>query len=958
MESLVGRTINNYQILLRIRETGISVLYRAYDIKLQKNVAFDIIKSPPGHLTGLFSVIETQVIRLKNIHHSNIADVLKCEIYEDFIYCVYDFSPYLPFRRAFQQTYTWKVTSQELVSISHALVYAHDMGCFHGSLYPDNFVVNDQRIPYIFGLGIENCVINYLIKNTPGGWVYNSSFEYLAPELLEKMEMDARTDVYGFGTIIFEWITGFPFIEEENALLALLKLKNEGFIKNRFKNTFPKKLIRLMIKKCLEINPNKRYQSITPVNILLTRGALDFPITLEQLKKPTLQNKKKFHWWLTLVPSIILILLGGLIGQYYFPSNGYFYLSQDSPNAHFFETPTSTPDPKLILKSQTPTKFATKIRITPTQEELITPTPLPSFIQNKAIHTLFENQNIPSDSAIITSDNAHRIVPISVWGIGKINYLATSPDNQYLAISTSYGLFIYSLPELDLINILDNQAPYQHLIFSPDGKYLSASDGEGLIHVFSVANWSEYRLLSGHTNYVIDQVFSNDSNYLISLPKIGNAWLWNIDDKSGQMLSSSRIPGSNEDLTIRDLLQKETLPENISFNLTIPNTHVFVSNNKNILILKDTSYKVPLFQMLGAVTDVKLSPDGTMIAAIDHLGFIKVVSNEKEILWTSKIIESDQTTKETNFKLVFTADNQYIIAAGSSGLVRIFRSSTGDQVFSEHLLANCVQNIRQSNDGEMILTQLQDGIVRIWNYKNGKEITHIPGYIMPGKTFSIDDRYIALRINNSTINVYNTTTFDVIYSFENQQNIKTISFANRSLLAIGNSHDLRLWSIISGQEVKTTKNFNKCTIIYNLEENPLEYITQYDHVVQLSTNTNLLCSFVKANWMKAIEIDENINFIGVGGTSKLEIHKNSGTIDILTGLRGMDVIDIAFSPDGNLVAASLNDNSINIWNISSQDLLIRLIGHTELIEDLLFSKDGKFLISGSLDGNVRIWGIP
>jgi WD40 repeat protein len=70
-----------------------------------------------------------------------------------------------------------------------------------------------------------------------------------------------------------------------------------------------------------------------------------------------------------------------------------------------------------------------------------------------------------------------------------------------------------------------------------------------------------------------------------------------------------------------------------------------------------------------------------------------------------------------------------------------------------------------------------------------------------------------------------------------------------------------------------------------------------------------------------------------------------------------DVTDVAFSPDGSLVATSSLDNSVRIWRVSDGSLLHVLEGHTHWVESVAFSPDGTQLASGADDRSVRIWQV-
>jgi len=70
---------------------------------------------------------------------------------------------------------------------------------------------------------------------------------------------------------------------------------------------------------------------------------------------------------------------------------------------------------------------------------------------------------------------------------------------------------------------------------------------------------------------------------------------------------------------------------------------------------------------------------------------------------------------------------------------------------------------------------------------------------------------------------------------------------------------------------------------------------------------------------------------------------------------GGDVISVAFSPDGRLLAAGSWDNSTRIWQASDGKMLIRLVGHSRPVYSVAFSPDSRLVATGAGDATVRIW---
>ena len=95
-----------------------------------------------------------------------------------------------------------------------------------------------------------------------------------------------------------------------------------------------------------------------------------------------------------------------------------------------------------------------------------------------------------------------------------------------------------------------------------------------------------------------------------------------------------------------------------------------------------------------------------------------------------------------------------------------------------------------------------------------------------------------------------------------------------------------------------------------------------------------------------------------GGNSQLVALLSESNTREMSGVNLRNVVSAAINPDGDLLAAAYDDNTIHLWDVSTRQEVISLFGHTGSITDLRFTPDGMFLISSSLDGTIRLWGVP
>jgi len=211
------------------------------------------------------------------------------------------------------------------------------------------------------------------------------------------------------------------------------------------------------------------------------------------------------------------------------------------------------------------------------------------------------------------------------------------------------------------------------------------------------------------------------------------------------------------------------------------------------------------------------------------------------------------------------------------------------------------------------------------------------------------------------VKVVETTTGREIYTFNNHQSLRTIQFLrNNTQVAAGYDQLIHLWSMASGQEMKTSRNYSGsgCSNYFDLKDNPVLSLTSYHHIVEKSSNGSLLCNFQKLDFMKAFYIDEDNGVLTYGGNSQLFVQYSTGQKREMAGVNLHNVVSAVTSPDGSLLAAAYDDNTIHLWEVTTQQEVMSLFGHSGLITDLQFTPNGRLLISASLDGTIRLWGVP
>ncbi len=996
MINLVGSTIEHYQILVKVRETPTRVLYKAFNTKSQTYIAIEVVKTSWLEPAGLLGLINEQVRKNAELLHPNIAAVTDTGLYEGLIYVVYNFAPTQPLRRFFNRTYPWQEMARELVSITHALAYAHEKGIVHGALHPSSIVLDEKRNPILFDFGFERLITDFILAHAPGTWINRWGFEYRAPEHLNGAEPTWQSDIYAIGIMLHEWLIGkIPLLDA--TVLGTLQVRNTATnirVSKKETTSIPP-VIQGLIQKCIARNPAERYHSMQEVYIVLARGALDMSITKKMVRKPLEIPVRRFKLgrlairWMSIAAGLAVFAVLA-------------FMNRSAISAMLPAAVPATLTPTKIQTTPTLTPVKATSTTIPTQAEAsLTSTPLPYGIAFPVF------QATPISAIInqtINPDNIDKLVMLSIWGIGDVNRLVPAPDGKYVAAASSIGIFIFDAANLQLEKHIDTRSWITALEFSPDSQTLVTGDRDGLIQTWSTDTWAESGTpYSGHTKAILDLAISPDGTKLASIALDDTLLEWALNSTEGQKplraeliggatavaysADSTRIVTGGNDLLINiwdagnlTFLRKKDFSAKIVdiASLKKPNLFVIGGNDQKVALLDisgETSLR-PVGNLQYPLTSVAASPSGNLIAAGDIQGGIVVwdIASEKiKEAWSGKsyIIEANANLDAPGslHSLAFSPDENLIFSGLRNGTIRRLDAKTGTGVKENQFFNAHTQKMAVSHNSLYLITQQDDNTLTIWDIWNGTSRYQLEGGIKPGDPFSQDDRMFAVASASgpAKVNIYDPDSGNELHSLTSYRDLKTIQFTktNAQLVTVYEKSAIHLWSTSSWQELETSPGYEVtgCLTYYDINKASIVSVTTgYQHVIADNNNRPGLCIFEPLDWATAI--NESQGMIVYGGNHTLAIvnAKNDRRESLpLQGVNRKNIVSIAVSPNGDLIAAAYDDHTIHIWDAATRDELTDLsglYGHNNSITDLEFTPDGKLLISTSLDGTIRLWGVP
>jgi len=338
---MLGESIAHYKITAKLGAGGMGALYRATDTKLNREVAIkvlpDTFASDPDRLARFTR--EAQV--LASLNHPNIATIFGVENNTLIMELIEgnDLAGPLPLNEALQ------IARQ----IAEGLEAAHDKGIIHRDLKPANIKVTPDGIVKILDFGLAKASDatatttstdspTMTLRATQAGLIMGTA-GYMSPEQAAGKTVDKRADIWAFGVVLHELLTGKRLFHGETVSHTLASV-----LKDPINFAIPQapQPIQALLARCLDRNFKHRYKDISEACIAIE----DF-LANPQQKEPT-QPTTRPTLWIALAATFLLAFVAALLWPRVTPS--------DKPASHFniSGAPGSfivlSPDGKWLLK--------------------------------------------------------------------------------------------------------------------------------------------------------------------------------------------------------------------------------------------------------------------------------------------------------------------------------------------------------------------------------------------------------------------------------------------------------------------------------------------------------------------------------------------------------------------------------------------------------------------------------
>ena len=273
---MIGQSFGHYTILEKIGAGGMGHVYRARDMRLERDVAVKVL--PPGSLPdpAARKRFRQEALALSKLNHPNIATVHDFNTQDDVDFIVMELITGKTLAAVIGSVgLPEKQIANFGLQVADGLAAAHEHGILHRDLKPSNVLITPDGRVKICDFGLAKLLEPVTESDSTDSHLHSAAgtLTYMAPEQLLGEKLDSRTDVYALGEVLYEMATGVrPFKDTQSTRLTDAIL-HQPAVPPRTLNPKISGGLEFIITKCLEKDPANRYQSAAEAAVDLRRLA-------------------------------------------------------------------------------------------------------------------------------------------------------------------------------------------------------------------------------------------------------------------------------------------------------------------------------------------------------------------------------------------------------------------------------------------------------------------------------------------------------------------------------------------------------------------------------------------------------------------------------------------------------------------------------------------------------------
>ena len=259
MDSLVGRTLGNYEIVEGIGVGGMASVYKAYQPGLERHVALKVLPPFYAQQPGFQERFIREAKAIAMLNHPNILPVYDYGQSGDYSYLVMRYVEAGSLQQLVGAPVAVALTVKIVSQIGMALEAAHRMGIIHRDVKPANVLLDKDDWALLTDFGLARMLEESV--HLTGTGIGIGTPTYMSPEQAQGGAIDHRTDVYSLGVVLFQMLTGDVPYKGDTPLSIVLKRMTEPLPIPRSLNPEIAESVEEVVLKSLAKDPADRFQS-------------------------------------------------------------------------------------------------------------------------------------------------------------------------------------------------------------------------------------------------------------------------------------------------------------------------------------------------------------------------------------------------------------------------------------------------------------------------------------------------------------------------------------------------------------------------------------------------------------------------------------------------------------------------------------------------------------------------
>jgi serine/threonine protein kinase len=268
---MIGRILGNrYELLEKIGEGGMAIVYKAKCRLLNRFVAVKILKEEFSNNIEFMEKFKREAASVASLSSNNIVNIYDVGHEGDVNYIVMEYIKGKTLKQIILQNGSMdsSLVIDYGMQIAKALECAHKNNIIHRDIKPHNILITEDGIVKVTDFGIAKASSSVTMTNTS---TVMGSAHYFSPEQAKGSFVDFRTDIYSFGIVLYEMTTGrVPYDAESPVSVALKHIQEPVVPPKDINNRIPSNLNKLIVK-AIEKEPIKRYQTAKDMYLDLQR---------------------------------------------------------------------------------------------------------------------------------------------------------------------------------------------------------------------------------------------------------------------------------------------------------------------------------------------------------------------------------------------------------------------------------------------------------------------------------------------------------------------------------------------------------------------------------------------------------------------------------------------------------------------------------------------------------------